>query len=57
MSQKLQPLSQIVSLEDLPEIFGFLTSPIEDLLSNLKIVQLKSQSYFSLNLNYSIGFC
>lgn len=49
MSQKLQQLSQIIDLDDLPEIFSFLTTPVDTLLQNLRVVKFNNQSYYSLN--------
>jgi hypothetical protein len=49
MSQKLQPLSQIIDIDDLPEIFSFLTTPVDTLLQNLRVVKFNNQSYYALD--------
>ena len=49
MSQKLQALSQIIDIDDLPEIFSFLTTPVDTLLQNLRVVKFNNQSYYALD--------
>lgn len=57
MSENLQPLDQLISLEDIPEIFHFLTDPLEAVLGNIKVSQIVLQPYGQFNrASYLVKF-